>query len=261
MGDLGRDAGLLALGMARCLPLAWLVPALGGRWIPLRMRLAVGGALLGLCLPIVLTHAPTHAPDIVGGVWALLLLRELLVGVVMGFVCSCWFRAAEAAGGMIDVLSGVDIRAGAEVGGGNHGAIGELMLLLAIVVFLEIGGVGHVALALARSYEAIPISASVSVEQSRAGAAAAAIVASGKLIEAGLGLSAPVVVALLLSDLLLGLIGRAAPQIAAHVVGMPLKTLLAIGVLLLGLGAIRTAMQASLADFLVLMRPPMGLGR
>jgi flagellar biosynthetic protein FliR len=135
------------------------------------------------------------------------------------------------------------------------------MLLFAIVVFLEIGGIGQVTLALARSYDAIPISASPSVVATTGAAAIHAIVSSGKLIEAALGLSAPVVVAVVLADLVLGYLGRAVPEISIHVRGIPLKALLGIGMLLVGLGAIRTAMQANLADFLALMRASVGLGR
>ena len=53
-----------------------------------------------------------------------------------------------------------------------------------------------------------------------------------KLIASGLALAAPVVVALWLTDLALGLIARAAPQVPVYFVGLPLKGLLAIGVVL-----------------------------
>lgn len=258
MGDIERHFGLLALGMARCLPLVWFVPAFGGPTVSLQLRLAFGGALSALCLPII----STHVPDAVGFAWALLAAREVLVGVVMGFVCACWFRAAEAAGGIVDVLCGFDFAAAGPHGRDDtSGTVGGLLLLFAIVVFLEIGGIGHVTLALAHSYDAVPISAAPSVGANTGGAALGAIVSSGKLIESALGLSAPVAVALILSDLVLGCIGRAVPQISTHVSAVPLKALLGIGMLLVGLGAIRTAMQASLADFLALMRASVGLGR
>lgn len=258
MGELERHLGLLALGMARCLPLVWLVPAFGGATVSPRLRLALGGALSALCLPVL----AAHMPDVVGLAFALLVLREVLVGAVMGFVCACWFLAAEAAGGVVDALCGLDLSVGVpQTSDGRSGAIGSVMLLLAVVVFFEIGGVGHVALAVARSYDAIPISAALSADATTGGAAITAIAASGMLIEAALGLSAPVVVALILADFVLGAIGRIAPQVSGHVSGLPLRSLLGIGMLLIGMGAIRTAMQAGFAGFLSLMRSPLGLGR
>lgn len=257
MDELVRHFGLWAMGMARCLPLVWLVPAFGGPRVSLQLRLAFGGALSVLCLPIL----AAHVPDTVGPVPVLLVVREVLVGGVMGFVCACWFRAAEAAGGVFDALCGFDFSAaGLEGKQGTHGAMSGVMLLFAIVVFLEIGGVGQVMLAVARSYEAIPVSAPVSIAASGRVAALSAIASSGKLIEAALGLSAPVVVALILADLVLGAVGRASPQLLIHVGGVPLKALLGIGLLLFGFGAIRSAMQASLAEFLGMMGFPMRLG-
>ena len=49
-----------------------------------------------------------------------------------------------------------------------------------------------------------------------------------------MALAAPVVVALWLTDLALGLIARAAPSVPVYFLGLPLKGLLAIGVVLLG---------------------------
>jgi flagellar biosynthesis protein FliR len=257
MDELVRNFGLWALGMARCLPLVWLVPAFGGPRASLQLRLAFAGALSVLCLPILVAHVP----GAVGSVPALLVVREILVGGVMGFVCACWFRAAETAGGVFDALCGFDFTAaGLEGMADKRGDISGVMLLFAIVVFLEIGGVGQVMLALARSYEAIPVSDPVSIAASGRAAALGAIASSGKLIEAALGLCAPVVVALILADLVLGAVGRAAPEILIHVSGVPLRTVLGIGLLLLGFGAIRTAMQASLAEFLGMMGLPMRPG-
>jgi len=255
LGDLERYFGLLALGLARCLPLVWLLPAFGGPTVSRQLRLGFGGALSGLCLPILAAQMP------VGGGFAgsLLVAREVLVGVVMGFVCACWFRAAEAAGSVVDVLCGFDfVAAGPSEKDGRRGPFAGVMLLFAIVVFLEIGGIGHVTLALARSYDAIPVAGSLSVTSAAHAAAAAVLVASAKLIEAALGLCAPVLVALVLADLVLGVIGRAIQQLPIHVLGNPLKTLLGIGVLLLGLGGIRAALQGSLADFVALMGWPIG---
>jgi flagellar biosynthetic protein FliR len=73
--------------------------------------------------------------------------------------------------------------------------------------------------------------------------AMAAIAASAKLIESAVGLCAPVIVAMLLADLVLGIVGRAVPQIPVYFVGMPLKALLGVGAILLGLASLDAALQ------------------
>jgi flagellar biosynthesis protein FliR len=76
-----------------------------------------------------------------------------------------------------------------------------------------------------------------------------AIAASAKLIEAAIGLCAPAVVALLLADILLGMVGRAVPQIPVYFVGMPLKALLGVGAVLLGLAGLDMALQSGFLEF------------
>jgi len=185
----------------------------------------------------------------------------VLVGVVMGFVVACFFRAAETAGRLTDVLrSGDPAVMPSPVGTGGTGPLGSLLLLFAAVVFLEIGGLGHVASALARSYEAIPLSAPMHGAYPRT-AAMVVILAAGRLIEAGVGLAAPAMVALLLADVVFGIIGRAASRVPVSVIAVPVKALLGLAVVLLGLGGIDLALQHSLRGFLSLLAATFHLGQ
>jgi len=243
---LEKSIVLLGLGAARTLPLAWSIPVLGGPALPTQIRIALGLGLAILCFPALTASAlPTDAVA-----WTLLATREVLVGVVMGFVCACMFRAAEAAGELTDILRG-ETRAGtaSPVGEGGTSPLGALLLLLAAVVFLEIGGIGHVVLALGRSYQAIPLGVPLSLGERSHGAALIVILASGKLIEAAVGLAAPALVAIVLADIVLGVVGRAAPRTPLHFVGMPLKALLGVGAVLLGLGGMDLALQGGFRGF------------
>jgi flagellar biosynthetic protein FliR len=256
--NLEQSVGLLGLGAARTVPLAWSIPVFGGPNLPAQIRIGLGLGLSALCFPLLVASPPA------GGAvaWALLATREVLVGVVMGFVCACMFRAAEAAGELTDVLRGANL-AGAlsPVGEGRTSPLGALMLLLAAVVFLEIGGIGRVVSALGRSYEAIPLGAPLALGERSHTAAMLVIVASAKLIEAAIGLCAPALVALLLADIVLGVIGRAVPSVPLYFVGMPLKALLGIGAVLLGLGGMDLAMQGGFRGFLELLQAAIRLGR
>jgi len=242
--------GLVALGAARTIPLAWSIPALGGPSLPGQIRLAMGLGLALLCLPVLAGSPPTGGAVL----WALLFAREVMVGVVMGFVCACLFRAAEAAGRLTDVLRGASMaEATLPASGALSSPLGAFMLLLAVFVFFEIGGLVHVSAALGRSYEAIPLNAPTRFAGSPHAMAMVAIAASAKLLEAAIGLSAPVIVALLLTDVLLGIMGRAVPQIPLGFVGMPLKALVGVGAVLLGLGSLDMAVQSGFRGFFELL--------
>ncbi len=244
-------AGHLVLALARALPMVCLIPAFGGRALPLPLRTAVGFVLAALCLPMV----AAQLPDGITAAFAPLVARETLVGLGMGFVCSCWFAAAAAAGAVSEARVAAD-GPGASTGARPFTAV---LSVFAIVVFLEVGGLHHVALGLGRSYEAIPVSASAGAAAPPA-LLAAALIASAKLFEAALLICAPVVVAALLVDLALGLCARAVPRLASDTVIGPSRFLLGIAALLLGLGGMQAALRGSLPQFLRLMLAAVRMG-
>jgi flagellar biosynthetic protein FliR len=248
--NLEPSLSLLGLGAARTVPLAWSIPVFGGPALPSSSRLALGIGLTVLCYPWLAANPPP--PNAV--LWILLVARELLVGVVMGLVLACMFRAAEAAGALTDLArGGRSAELLSPVGGDGSSPLGVLLLLLASLLFLEIGGVGQVAAALARSYEAIPIGAAGALGPPTRSAALLAIAATGKLIEAAIGLAAPALVALLLADLGLGVVGRAVPALPVHAAGVPLRALLGVGVVLLVVGALDVAIQGGFRAFFALL--------
>ena len=67
-------------------------------------------------------------------------------------------------------------------------------------------------------------------------------------------LAAPVVVALWLTDLALGMVARVAPQVPVYFVGLPAKGLLAVGIVLVGLGAVEHAMAVQAGTWMQLAR-------
>ena len=247
--------GLVAVGAARTIPMAWSIPAFGGPSLPGQIRVAMGLGLSLLCLPALTGSLPEGGPIL----WGLLVAREVMVGIVMGFVCACMFRAAEAAGQCTDILRGASLSAIEPTSGGRSSPLGVLMVLLAAVVFFEIGGLAHVTSALVRSYESIPLSAPVRFAGSPHAMAMVAIAASAKLIESAIGLCAPAVVALLLADILLGIAGRAVPQIPLYFVGMPLKALVGVGAVLLGLAGLDVALRSGFQGFFDLLEAALHL--
>jgi type III secretory pathway component EscT len=252
----------LGLGAARALPIVWLVPAFGGHDLPLAARLGLSLLLATLGLPQLLLAADAPALAQLGAPgWLLVVTREVLIGAAVGWVVSLAFRAAEAAGGLVDRVRGAGDGAGAgdndnlaealappSMSGVRSSPLGTLYFLAAAVIFLELGGLGRLAVALARSYEAIPIGAGArgasALTAGMRSAVELVISASAKLIESAVGLAAPVIVALWLADLVLGAVARLTPALPIHFAALPLRALLGVGVVLLGLGAIEAALAA-----------------
>lgn len=241
----------VAVGATRAIPITWMVPTFGGPHVPTQVRVALGVLLAILGLPQ-LTAGIDASGLVAAGPLILMLVmaRELAIGVTVGLVASFLFRAAEMAGRLADVVRGANM---AEVmvptSDERTSPAGNLYLFVAAIIFLELGGLGRVVAALMRSYEAIPLGF-VGAAPGMRGATVVVIAASAKLIEAAVGLAAPVIVSLLLADVALGAIARAAPQIPVYFVGMPMKALLGVGIVLVALGALEGALTSSLSGWL-----------
>jgi type III secretion protein SpaR/YscT/HrcT len=255
--DVESSVVAVGLGAARTVPLAWMMPALGGPSAPAPLRLGLGLALAVLCLP----RLAGQVPQAGAGLWLLLLVREAAVGLTLGFVASLVFRAAEGGGRLIDILRGANLaEVISPVSGGRTSPTGELTALLAIVIFLELGGLGHLAEALGRSYDAVPVAA-VATPAQLGRVTALVLAASAQMLEAAVGLAAPALVALLLADLLLGAIGRAAPQLPLYFVGMPLKALLGVGATLVALAAMDSALVKGFRGWVALLERAVAVWR
>ena len=247
-------ATALALGGARAAPLVWMVGPLGGVRLPAPARIGLSMLLAGLAGPLLLTSAGAAGlADVPAARLALLLSRELLVGLVLGLVASAAFRAAEVAGHLGDTLRGANLAEVLDPTSGERGSpLAVLYVLIATLVFFQIGGVPRLVEALLASYRVLPIGGGLGVTSTR-GAATLVTVVSARVIASGIGLAAPVLVALWLADLSLGLTARAVPQLPVYFLGLPLKGLLAIGLVLLGLGALQAALAGDLAGWVSLL--------
>lgn len=247
--DLESGVAAVGLGAARTVPVAWMVPAFGGASAPALTRVGLGLGLAVLCLPRLAGQLPEAGPLL----WTLLLAREAAVGVTLGFVASLVFRAAEGAGRLTDILRGANLaEVISPISGARTSPLGQLTALLAVVIFLELGGLGHLAAALGRSYDAVPLAATVTPAQ-LGRVATLVVAASAQMLEAAVGLAAPVLVSLLLADLVLGLVGRAAPQLPLYFVGLPARALLGVGALLVALATLDTALVSGFRGWLVLL--------
>jgi flagellar biosynthetic protein FliR len=244
----------IALGAARATPIVWMVAPLGGPRLPAPARVGLALLLAALASPILVASAgaaalgQASAPRL-----ALLFAREVLVGLCLGFVADAAFRAAEIAGRLSDSLRGANI---AEIlvptAEERSSPLGVLYLLLATVVFLQIGGVPRLCEALLDSYRVLPVGGGLDAGSARQ-AAAIVTAASARLIASGVALAAPVIVALWLTDLALGLVARAAPQVPVYFIGLPLKGLLAIGLVLVSLGVLEGVLAGDFAAWLRLV--------
>ncbi len=167
--------------------------------------------------------------DIFSGSAALLLLREGIIGLMIGLIYQLAFASVAMAGEQIAFSMGlgfasmIDPQTGAQ-----SPVITQFLSILLILVFLSIEG-HHVLLQqLVASYKALPIElrfdSKVYLDIVRS---------AGLVFSVAILFAMPIIVALLCTNLLLGLLTRVAPQMNIFSVGFPITILVGLALLLI----------------------------
>ncbi|WBY00606.1 flagellar biosynthetic protein FliR [Ramlibacter tataouinensis] len=209
----------------RMLALVSMAPVFGERAVPRRHKVATA-ALLTLAVAPVLGPMPQVPPVSGDGAW--LAAQQVLVGLAMGFSMRLVFAMVQAAGEYAGLQMGLSFASFFDPGsGGQTMVLGRLLNALAMLAFLAFDGHLMVVAVLVHSFEALP----VSTEPLAARGWMVLAAAGTQVIAGGLMLALPMVAALLILNLTMGVLTRVSPQISIFSVGFPM-TLLAGLVLL-----------------------------
>lgn len=246
---------LLAYPMARILGFLGAAPVFGNNAVPRRIKLMVGLAVtLGL-MPVV-PSVPQAALDSWSGL--LLIVQQTLIGIAMGLVLRVVFATLDLMGEIISLQMGLSFATFFDpIAGGQTAVVGEFLTLLATLVLLSLNGHLLMLDALARSFEWLPVSATLP----HRGGWMILVRFGASIFASGLLMALPVVTALLITNIALGVLTRAAPQLNLFAIGFPITLTVGFGVLLLTLGHLAPLLQhfydagfATLADLLRALR-------
>jgi flagellar biosynthesis protein FliR len=200
-------------------------PVFGHTGIPARVKIALA-AFITLIVAPTLGPMPQVTVFSAAGVW--ILVMQLLIGAALGFAMQLVFAAVELAGSLIGLQMGLGFatffdpssNASAQV-------IASFLNMIAILAFLAFNGHLQVIAALIASFQSVPIAAAMYGPPGMR----TLVEWGGAIFSAGLLLSLPVVIALLVASLSLGILNRAAPQIGVFQIGFSVT--LMVGMLLI----------------------------
>jgi flagellar biosynthetic protein FliR len=220
-----------ALALVRIASMVVLMPVLGSVSVPATVRIGLSAALT-ICVFPTLARTGVHLPESVFG-FAALALREMLVGILAGWVFSLVFQVTELAGAVIDMQAGYSmVELFDPTTGESTHLFGQFLGIAATVAFLAGGGHAHLVAALADSFRAVPLG------QARFDAAKIlphAISLTGNAVLLGFQMAGPVLMALLMVCLLMAVVSRIMPSANTWVLAMPLQIMTACAVTALSL--------------------------
>lgn len=231
--------------LTRVLGCLAMSPIFGHAAIPKRVKLAIGFVITAAILPAIQT------PVIEVFSWQGLfsLLAEFLKGVSMGFVVRLVFSAVEMAGFMIGMSMGLGFASFYDPQAhGQSLAISQMLGMLALLVFLSLDGHLIVVATMQNSFETMPISAG----HWQLNAKELALL--GKhVFSQGLLLALPVIASLLVTNMALGILTKAAPQFNIFGIGFPITIGVGLMMTLLGLPAMVNPLTRWIIDAQQLM--------
>ncbi len=213
------------LAVARTAGFVLVTPPFSTRTIPGRVK---AGLAVALALPLSAYLEPT-APDLGSTAIVLQVVLQMFMGVTLGFFVLVAVATIQAVGDLLDLVGGFSLSIAMDpLLMVQSSVLGRLHQLVAITLLFVTDGHLMILHGLARSVQVMPQPA-VDWE----GLAAAVTRDVGGLLLGALQIAAPVVAAMLVADVGLGLLTRAAPALNAFALSMPLKILFTL--LLLGL--------------------------
>lgn len=213
-----------------------MFPMFGGGALPASVRATVVAGL-SLCLLPVLGTEGLHTLGRLDGIGlALLLAKEVALGLVLGLGGSMVFWAVHAAGVVIENQAGLSMAATIDpLAGEEDSMLGGLMVQVLSVLFLAAGGLLSLLGVLYESFRVWPITTlGPALEPALWLAAAQQMVRT--LGELALRVAAPFVLLMLMVEFGLGLLGRYAPQLQVFFLALPVKVALLVLLLMLYLG-------------------------
>ncbi|RUT47054.1 flagellar type III secretion system protein FliR [Paenibacillus anaericanus] len=166
--------------------------------------------------------------------YVLLIIREVLIGLLIGYVAALMFAVIQIAGSFIDIQIGFGIANVVDpMTGASAPVLGNLKYMFATLLFLSMNGHHYLLDAVIRSYNWIPLSNDLFQRIYSGNLAEFLIRTFSQSFLLAFQMAAPLVVALFLTDVALGFLARSAPQFNVFVIGMPLKIIVGLSVLLL----------------------------
>ena len=233
-------AGYVFWPLVRILAVISTVPVLSHRSIPLRAKVAIGVAIALVLAPTIPTPTMGSTLD---AVFFETLVRNILVGVALGFAIRVLFAGIELAGQM------VGLQVGLSFGGffnpeatDMDNPVANFVSLLVLLLFLAIDGHLMVLYGLRQSFEIFPIA-----EASPRTLAFDAIAGLGaQVFSIALSISLPVLAVMLLINVVLGVMARVSPQLNLFAVGFPITLSAGMVVLFLFVPHLEAPIRATL---------------
>lgn len=223
--DIGRVLLVGSLVVVRVVPIIFITPFLGGKLVPAETRLGLGIGLTLLVFPFASAGAASDL-ELNAVAYLFLLLKEMFLGFVIGFVAAELFYAMEIGGRAVDVMRGAN-QAEVQVPELQLrvSPIGQFNFQLLLVVFCTLNGHGHFIQSVIESFALVPVDTFPSFRGGFEHVVDLILQYVSNLFGIAFALVFPGLFASFLTDVVFGMFNRIAPQLNAYFMAMGVKAM------------------------------------
>lgn len=223
-----REVIFFMLVLSRVAGIFAALPVFGGRRMPLRVKAITVLMITLVCFPTLTVTYPQVPSD--AFTLALLVFSEVMIGLTLAFITQIIFAAVEFSGQIIGMQMGLTISSIIDPSQGTQTQImSVLQTLFATLMFLSLN-IHHMFIrAIMDSFKVIPLGGwHLSGELVNS-----LVIRTADIFIIGIRLAAPVMVALLLATVALGIMARAFPQMNIFMISLPLN--IGLGLIISGM--------------------------
>ncbi|MFZ0565752.1 MAG: EscT/YscT/HrcT family type III secretion system export apparatus protein [Chlamydiales bacterium] len=205
---------IFLLGLARLAPAISLAPFLGGKTLPASLNLGLSISVVFIFLPFLVVH--TSASMALDITFLLFLIKEVIIGAMLGFIIAIPFYFAQGAGALIDHQRGAQsLQVMDPSTQMQTSATGIFYNDMMLITFFFIGGPIIFFDGVFESYRILPIDKFFPPQFFRESypfwVSIFGMITT--VLTITLQLCSPSLISMLLSDLFLGIANRMAPQV------------------------------------------------
>ncbi len=236
------------LVLARMSAFVFLVPFFSIKGTPALVKIGFSVALSALILPGL--GNVTVPEDLLH--YAFLVIKEVMVGLVLGFVSMLVFNAVRMAGEIIDVQMGFSMATVFDPQNQSRVTLtGQFLYLVQILLFLAVDGHHSLLMAISYSYTLIP----VMTGELKITLATAIFKLFIQVFSLAVRIAVPFMVVFLICDISMGIIARTVPQLNIFVLSFPVK----IGIGLFTLATVIPSLTVLINNIFTQMEKDLGM--
>lgn len=220
-----RNLVLFVIVLTRLSGMMATAPLISKYPIPMQVKTWFMASVALLIFPIMIVKTgfqlPTNIPEL-----SVILIKEFMVGYIIGFVASIVFYGVEIAAELVSMQMGLTAaQAMNPLTGDTSPILSQAYTIMASMIFIGLNGYQWVFEAIYKSFQIIPPGYEILISGTLTHNV---IYLTSQIFTIGMGIALPIFAVLLIVDILLGFVAKMMPKMNIFMVALPVKIYLGL---------------------------------